>query len=83
MFNIIDLYLFLLRYRKCDALFDDINSGKLQCQPGCSIEQTFEGIMLKDLSLIRDYRGKSCSKLLSKNRQSIGAKGYLINVLAN
>ena len=85
MFNIIDLYLFLWRYRKCDALVDDINSGRLQCQPGCSIEQTFEAIMLKDLSLIRDYSGKSCSKLLAKNNSPLvmahsGAKGSLINV---
>lgn len=34
--------------------------GKLQCQPGCSPEETLEAVILKELSVIRDHAGKAC-----------------------
>ena len=48
------------RYSKCDDYIKQIASGKLQCQPGCSPEETLEAVILKELSVIRDHAGKAC-----------------------
>lgn len=34
--------------------------GKLQCQPGCTAEETLEAIILKELSVIREHAGQAC-----------------------
>lgn len=34
--------------------------GKLQCQPGCSEEETLEAVILKELSVIREHAGQAC-----------------------
>lgn len=38
--------------------------GTLQCQPGCTIEQTLEAKMLNELSSIRELAAKACFKEL-------------------
>ena len=32
----------LLRYSKCDDFIQSFQEGKLQTQPGCSVEETLE-----------------------------------------
>ena len=56
--------------------------GKLQAQPGCTIEETLEAAVLKELSGIREHVGKACvSELHSTNSPLImvlsGSKGNL------
>lgn len=48
------------RYTKCDDYIYQMELGKLQCQPGCTAEQTLEAVILKELSVIRDHAGKAC-----------------------
>lgn len=48
------------RYNKCDDYIRQMEMGKLQCQPGCSPEETLEAVILKELSVIRDHAGKAC-----------------------
>lgn len=54
--------------------------GKLQCQPGCTAEETLEAIILKELSVIREHAGQACvAELPSTNSPLImalsGSKG--------
>lgn len=56
---------------------------KLQCQPGCSIEETLEAVILKELSVIRDHAGKACLNELHATNSPLvmalsGSKGILI-----
>lgn len=37
-----------------------MNQGKLQCQPGCTAEETLEAAILKELSVIREHAGLAC-----------------------
>lgn len=34
-------------YRKCDEYIMEMKKGTLQCQPGCTAEETLESVMLK------------------------------------
>jgi len=61
--------------------------GRLQCQPGCSEEETLEAVILKELSVIRDHAGKIClEELHSSNSPLImslsGSKGKYFQSLA-
>lgn len=47
-------------YAKCDEYIKQMTEGKLQCQPGCSAEETLEAVILKELSVIREHAGQAC-----------------------
>lgn len=47
-------------YNKCDEYIQEMNQGKLQCQPGCTAEETLEAAILKELSVIREHAGLAC-----------------------
>lgn len=34
--------------------------GKLQTQPGCTVEESLEAVILKELSVIREHAGQAC-----------------------
>lgn len=34
--------------------------GKLQTQPGCTMEESLEAVILKELSVIREHAGQAC-----------------------
>ena len=62
-----------------------MEAGKLPCQPGCTIDETLEAVILKELSVIRDHAGKAClQELHSSNSPLImalcGSKGSFINI---
>ncbi|XP_050312133.1 DNA-directed RNA polymerase III subunit RPC1 [Anthonomus grandis grandis] len=72
-------------YRKCDEYIKQMAQGKLQCQPGCTAEETLEAIILKELSVIREHAGQACvAELHSTNSPLImalsGSKGSFINI---
>lgn len=57
-----------------------MSEGRLQCQPGCSEEETLEAVILKELSVIRDHAGKACLKELPRSNSPLvmalsGSKG--------
>ncbi|KPI92105.1 DNA-directed RNA polymerase III subunit RPC1 [Papilio xuthus] len=39
-------------YSKCDGYILEMEKGTLQCQPGCTVEETLEAVMLSELSSI-------------------------------
>ncbi|GAB6022152.1 DNA-directed RNA polymerase III subunit RPC1 [Chamberlinius hualienensis] len=72
-------------YSKCEGYIKEYNDGKLQCQPGCSPEETVEAMILKELSIIRDRAGKKCVEELPKSNSPLimaqsGSKGSVINI---
>lgn len=67
-------------YGKCDEFITELNEGRLQAQPGCSEDETLEAIILRELSVIRDYAGKACLRELDKSNSPLtmavcGSKG--------
>lgn len=74
------------RYQKCDEYIKQMAQGKLQSQPGCTVEESLEAIILKELSVIREHAGQACvAELASTNSPLImalsGSKGkYIISV---
>lgn len=63
-----------------------MSQNKLQCQPGCSAEETLEAIILKELSVIRDHAGKACLKELHHTNSPLimalsGSKGEFFGFL--
>ncbi|XP_066147818.1 DNA-directed RNA polymerase III subunit RPC1 [Euwallacea fornicatus] len=72
-------------YQKCDEYIKQMAQGKLQCQPGCTPEETLEAIILKELSVIREHAGQACvAELPATNSPLImalsGSKGSFINI---
>lgn len=72
-------------YSKCQQYITAMSEGKLQCQPGCSEEETLEAVILKELSVIRDHAGKACLKELPRSNSPLvmalsGSKGSFINI---
>ena len=72
-------------YAKCSQYIQDLASGKLQPQPGCSPEESLEALILKELSVIRDHAGKACLRELPKTNSPLimalsGSKGSTINI---
>lgn len=68
------------RYEKCSEYIRNQADGKLQCQPGCTADETLEAIILKELSVIRDKAGKVCLTELHKTNSPLimalsGSKG--------
>lgn len=76
----IELVFYYCSYTKCNEFIQKQADGKLQCQPGCSADETLEAVILKELSVIRDRAGKAClNELGSQNSPLImalaGSKG--------
>lgn len=72
-------------YAKCDDYIHQLKAGLLQCQPGCTAEETLESIILKELSVIRDHAGQACLRELPKTNSPLimamcGSKGSYINI---
>nr|XP_018912364.1 PREDICTED: DNA-directed RNA polymerase III subunit RPC1 [Bemisia tabaci] len=72
-------------YTNCDDFIKAMASGKLQCQAGCTAEETLEAVILKELSVIRDHAGKACLKELHPSNSPLvmavcGSKGSFINI---
>ncbi|KAF0989788.1 hypothetical protein HZS_3789, partial [Henneguya salminicola] len=72
-------------YNKCNQYIDDCFENRLVTQPGCSLEETLEAVILKELSTIRDLSGKMCVKELHKSCSPLimalcGSKGSFINI---
>lgn len=71
------------RYKKCDEFIKSQEAGRLQCQPGCTDEETLEAVILKELSVIRDRAGKACLQELDPSNSPLimalsGSKGKII-----
>ena len=59
--------------------------GRLQCQPGCTAEETLEAVILKELSVIREHAGQACLAELPPTNSPLimalsGSKGSFINI---
>lgn len=72
-------------YQKCNDYIAEMNKGTLQCQPGCSPEQTLEAVILKELSSIRELAAKACFRELHPTNSALimaqsGSKGSNINI---
>lgn len=72
-------------YDDCDRNISEFKAGRLQCQPGCTMEQTLEATISGILSKIRDDVGQLCLQELSRYNaplimQWCGSKGSKINV---
>lgn len=72
-------------YQKCDNFIMEMKKGTLQCQPGCTPEQTLEAVMLRELSSIRELAAKACFRELHPTNSALimaqsGSKGSNINI---
>ncbi|XP_045464776.1 DNA-directed RNA polymerase III subunit RPC1 [Harmonia axyridis] len=72
-------------YKKCDEMIKDMKEGKLQCQPGCTSEESLESMLLNELSSIRDSCGQVCVEELPPSNAPLimalsGSKGSVINI---
>lgn len=72
-------------YSNVQGFIDQHRNAKLEAQPGQTVEETLEMMILKELSGIRDSAGKTCiQELGNKNAPLLmamcGSKGSLINV---
>ncbi|EDS26516.1 conserved hypothetical protein [Culex quinquefasciatus] len=72
-------------YSRCDEYIAEMKKGTLQCQPGCTAEQTLEAVMLKELSSIRELAAKACFRELHPTNSALimaqsGSKGSNINI---
>lgn len=72
-------------YQKCDEFIMEMKKGTLQCQPGCTPEQTLEAVMLRELSSIRELAAKACFRELHPTNSALimaqcGSKGSNINI---
>uniref|UniRef100_A0A1B0D756 DNA-directed RNA polymerase subunit n=1 Tax=Phlebotomus papatasi TaxID=29031 RepID=A0A1B0D756_PHLPP len=72
-------------YSKCSDYISKMKSGTLQCQPGCTLEETLEAVMLRELSSIRELAAKACFNELHRTNSALimaqsGSKGSNINI---
>ncbi|XP_061721966.1 DNA-directed RNA polymerase III subunit RPC1 [Cydia pomonella] len=72
-------------YSKCDAYILEMEKGTLQCQPGCTMEESLEAVMLSELSSIRELAAKACFRELHPTNAPLimaqsGSKGSNINI---
>uniref|UniRef100_A0A146LPV0 DNA-directed RNA polymerase subunit n=1 Tax=Lygus hesperus TaxID=30085 RepID=A0A146LPV0_LYGHE len=72
-------------YKKCNEYIESQAAGRLQCQPGCTDEETLEAVILKELSVIRERAGKACLQELDPSNSPLimalsGSKGSFINI---
>lgn len=72
-------------YEKCSNYIREMKSGILQCQPGCTPEQTLEAMIQRELSSIRELAAKICFRELHPTNSALimaqsGSKGSNINI---
>ncbi|CAH2007686.1 unnamed protein product [Acanthoscelides obtectus] len=72
-------------YAQCQAYIKEMNEGKLATQPGCTIEESLEAVILKELSVIREHAGQACVAELHPTNSPLimalsGSKGSFINI---
>ncbi|KAJ6643220.1 DNA-directed RNA polymerase III subunit RPC1, partial [Pseudolycoriella hygida] len=72
-------------YEKCNTYIEEMTNGTLQCQPGCTAEETLEAVLLRVLSNIRDSAAKACFRELHPTNSALimalcGSKGSNINI---
>ncbi|XP_068619415.1 DNA-directed RNA polymerase III subunit RPC1 [Battus philenor] len=72
-------------YSKCDGYILEMEKGTLQSQPGCTMEETLEAVMLSELSSIRELAAKACFRELHPTNAPLimaqsGSKGSNINI---
>nr|XP_023022188.1 DNA-directed RNA polymerase III subunit RPC1 [Leptinotarsa decemlineata] len=72
-------------YSKCQEYIKQMAEGKLQTQPGCTIEESLEALILKELSIIREHAGQACVADLDPTNSPLimalcGSKGSFINI---
>lgn len=72
-------------YSKCNDYIAQMQQNTLQCQPGCTVEETLESMMLRELSSIRELAAKACFKELHQTNSALimaqcGSKGSNINI---
>ncbi|XP_034655414.1 DNA-directed RNA polymerase III subunit RPC1 [Drosophila subobscura] len=72
-------------YAKCNDYIENLKSGTLQCQPGCTPQETLESAMLRELSGIREQAAKTCFAELHPTNSALimalsGSKGSNINI---
>nr|XP_016942385.1 DNA-directed RNA polymerase III subunit RPC1 [Drosophila suzukii] len=72
-------------YTKCNEYIEMLKAGTLQCQPGCTPEETLESVMLRELSAIREQAAKTCFAELHPTNSALimalsGSKGSNINI---
>ncbi|XP_030370344.1 DNA-directed RNA polymerase III subunit RPC1 [Scaptodrosophila lebanonensis] len=72
-------------YAKCNEYIKKLRDGTLQCQPGCTPDETLEAVMLRELSGIREQAAKTCFSELHPTNSALimalsGSKGSNINI---
>lgn len=72
-------------YDLCEGYIKSLEEGKLVSQPGCTLEETLEALILKELSQIREEAGKACLRNLHSSNSPLtmaicGSKGSFINI---
>lgn len=72
-------------YKKCNEFISEMEKGTLQCQPGCTAEETLEAVILRELSSIRELAAKACFRELHPTNSALimaqsGSKGSNINI---
>ncbi|EDQ84710.1 uncharacterized protein MONBRDRAFT_39165 [Monosiga brevicollis MX1] len=72
-------------FDKCSGYIAEYKSGRIECQPGQSAEETLESFIRKDLNQVREEAGSLCRKVLSpynapKIMAKCGSKGSPINM---
>lgn len=72
-------------YAKCNEYIHQLKAGTLQCQPGCTPDETLEAVMLRELSAIREQAAKTCFAELHPTNSALimalsGSKGSNINI---
>ncbi|KAJ8919935.1 hypothetical protein NQ315_006464 [Exocentrus adspersus] len=72
-------------YAKCQEYIKQMVEGKLPTQPGCTVEESLEAVILKELSVIREHAGQACVAELHPTNSPLimalsGSKGSFINI---
>ena len=72
-------------YSKVSQFITNQKNGRIERQPGQTIEETLESMIQRELSSIRDSAGKTCVRELDRKNIPLtmavcGSKGSLINV---
>ncbi|CAD5120480.1 DgyrCDS9046 [Dimorphilus gyrociliatus] len=72
-------------YALCEDYIKSLNEGNLATQPGCTLEETLESLILRELSQIREEAGKACLRNLHSSNSPLtmaicGSKGSFINI---
>ncbi|VEN45805.1 unnamed protein product, partial [Callosobruchus maculatus] len=72
-------------YAQCQAYIKQMTEGKLPTQPGCTVEESLEAVILKELSVIREHAGQACVAELHPTNSPLimalsGSKGSFINI---